>query len=229
MTGGDAAEGALLAQFREWLLAAHARVALQPEAIGPDEEPPPDLGSFYAALVALKEEVRRDARQRRRALEQSAESARAGEAWLRPELEAMRAELSRLRRDADEDRRRRELLEIVGLRDRAALAAAALTGAARRGGLAIRVSGLGALLGSLAQGQEMLLARFDELLGNRGVAAIPARGQAFDPKTMKAVEVDPAPGVPEGTVTEEIRPGYAWNERLLRPAEVRVARRPDGR
>ncbi|MBI5442200.1 MAG: nucleotide exchange factor GrpE [Deltaproteobacteria bacterium] len=230
---GDPGGEALREEFARWLLEAHARaVAASPEEAGAEEAEPeeglPDLWSFYGALAALKEEVRRDARQSRRALEESAQRAQDSEAWLRPELEALRGQVARLAGEAHAEARRRDLLELVGLRDRAALAASAFA-AAGRGGLRVRLSGLAPLLASLAQGQEMLLNRFDELLLARGVTVFATRGRPFDPETMKAVEVDPAPGVPEGTVTEELRPGYEWEGRTLRAAEVRVARHANGR
>ena len=226
----DLEKEALRHEFGEWLREVHAR-ATSPSPFDEAEidEGAPDLWSFYGALAALKEEVRRDARQSRRALEESAQTAREREAWLRPELEALRAQTARLSADSQAETRRRDLVELVGLRDRAALAAKTLAEATKRRGLKVRLSGLAPLLASLARGQQLLLQRFDEVLVSRGVTVATTLGHPFDPETMKAVEVDPAPGVAEGTVTEELRPGYAWEGRVLRPAEVRVARHTKGR
>lgn len=226
----DPEEQALRREFEGWLLDVHAR-ALEPRA--PEDEEPdddglPDLWSFYGALTALKDEVRRDARQSRRALEESAQRAAESQEWLRPELEFLRSQLSRLGSDAQADTRRRDLVELVGLRDRAVVAAKALAVAAGQQGLRVRLSGLAPLLASLAQGQQMLVRRFDELLLSRAVTVTAALGKPFDPATMKAVEVDPSPDAAEGTVTEELRPGYVWENRVLRPAEVRVARHGKG-
>jgi molecular chaperone GrpE len=52
----------------------------------------------------------------------------------------------------------------------------------------------------------------------------PARGEPFDPHLHQAMfEVD-ADDAPPGSVAQVIQPGYAYHERLLRPALVGVAR-----
>jgi molecular chaperone GrpE len=73
-------------------------------------------------------------------------------------------------------------------------------------------------------GYEMSLQRLQRALEQNGLERIACRGQPFDPETMEVAEVlrDPARGGTE--VIDEVRPGYRWRGKLLRYAQVRVAR-----
>ncbi|MES2709780.1 MAG: nucleotide exchange factor GrpE [Verrucomicrobiota bacterium] len=74
----------------------------------------------------------------------------------------------------------------------------------------------------------MLLGHVQALLRRAGLQPVPAVGQPFDPVTMQAVEVASDARVPDHQVIAEILPGWtsAAAGRLLRPAQVRVSRRP---
>jgi len=65
------------------------------------------------------------------------------------------------------------------------------------------------------------------LLHHYGVEPIQAEGQPFDPLLHEAVDFVPAPADQEVPlkVAQMIRRGYRWGERVLRPAQVVVARR----
>jgi len=76
---------------------------------------------------------------------------------------------------------------------------------------------------AVLRGNELALERLDETLRRHGVHEIRCEGEAFDPNTMRAVELDVRGGVRPGTVTEVLRRGYRMGERILRYAEVRVA------
>ena len=54
----------------------------------------------------------------------------------------------------------------------------------------------------------------------------PYTGEPFDPERHDAVEVRMTTDAPENTVVDVIRAGYAVDGRVLRPAQVAVARRP---
>ncbi|MCS6852429.1 MAG: nucleotide exchange factor GrpE [Gemmataceae bacterium] len=53
---------------------------------------------------------------------------------------------------------------------------------------------------------------------------IPAVGRPFDPEFMEVLELVADTGRPEGEVVEEVRRGYLWHGRILRYAQVRVAK-----
>ena len=56
---------------------------------------------------------------------------------------------------------------------------------------------------------------------------IDAANQAFDPNLHEAVSHQESTDVPEGQVLQQLRKGYRLCERLIRPASVVVARKPD--
>jgi molecular chaperone GrpE len=74
-------------------------------------------------------------------------------------------------------------------------------------------------------GVRMVLRQFLSILEDLGVTLIPAEGQRFDPLIHDAVETEPA-GSPEmdGMILAELVRGYRADDRVLRPARVRVAR-----
>ncbi|HEY3396549.1 MAG TPA: nucleotide exchange factor GrpE [Armatimonadota bacterium] len=78
---------------------------------------------------------------------------------------------------------------------------------------------------ALAEGVWLTYRQLLDTLGQYGLQPIAALGAVFDPAHHEAVDAEPvAAGDPaEGTVVEELRKGYLLHERLLRPAQVRVA------
>ncbi len=59
-----------------------------------------------------------------------------------------------------------------------------------------------------------------------GLERIPAVGRPFDPSIHEAMMVVETDAQPEDHVVEEVRPGYIFDGRVLRHAQVVVARRP---
>ena len=55
---------------------------------------------------------------------------------------------------------------------------------------------------------------------------IDAHGADFDPNVHQAVIHEPSEAHREGEVMQELQRGYKLGERLLRPAMVKVAKRP---
>ncbi|MBX6394166.1 MAG: nucleotide exchange factor GrpE [Alicyclobacillaceae bacterium] len=77
-------------------------------------------------------------------------------------------------------------------------------------------------LQSVLQGVEMVARQFREVLEREGVQAIEAVGLPFDPNLHEAVMQVSDPSQPPGTVVEELRKGYRYKDRILRPAMVKV-------
>lgn len=75
---------------------------------------------------------------------------------------------------------------------------------------------------SVLQGVEMVVRQFREVLQREGVEAIEAVGQPFDPTLHEAVVQESDPSRPPGTVIEELRKGYRYKDKVLRPAMVKV-------
>jgi len=85
------------------------------------------------------------------------------------------------------------------------------------------------IISSLKKGYSLSLGRIEEALGEFGVTAIRCEGEPFDPGRMTAVEIEERSDVPDGTVLEVFRTGYASESEIIRPAQVKVARKPAGR
>lgn len=77
---------------------------------------------------------------------------------------------------------------------------------------------------NLVTGVKMVLQQFTETLGRFGVTRVAAAGQAFDPTHHEAVGHVDTDQHPAGAVVDEHAPGYRLHERLLRPAQVTVAK-----
>lgn len=76
------------------------------------------------------------------------------------------------------------------------------------------------------RGFELIYKQLFDALARMGLVRVRALGQPFDPHLHQAVERVAMASVPEGTVVEELAPGYLVRDRLLRPAMVRVAYSP---
>lgn len=131
--------------------------------------------------------------------------------WLRKS-----AEFDNYRRRIERERREQadqtvvdllqDLLAVVDDFDRA------LTVDAGEGGAAYR------------KGIELIHGKLHDLLRRHGVKPIEALGTDFDPNVHQAVMHEESPDHREGEVIGELRKGYTINDRLLRPAMVKVAK-----
>ncbi len=77
--------------------------------------------------------------------------------------------------------------------------------------------------GGIAAGVTAIYRQMRRLLESNGVEPYESVGERFDPELHEAVGVTPSDSVPEDHVVSEIRGGYGWNGRLLRPAKVFVS------
>ena len=79
---------------------------------------------------------------------------------------------------------------------------------------------------SLHAGINMIYQQLKTLLVETGLEEVDAAGQRFDPNLHEAVSQKETAEVPEGQVVEQLRKGYKFRDRLLRPASVIVAKHP---
>lgn len=78
---------------------------------------------------------------------------------------------------------------------------------------------------TLVTGVKMIRGHLDDLLKRKGVTIIETVGAKFDPmkhEAMMHVETDEHP---DNTVIEEVRRGYAIEDRVIRPAVVKVSKK----
>ena len=79
---------------------------------------------------------------------------------------------------------------------------------------------------SLTTGIQMIFTQVKSFLSENGAEEIDALNKRFDPNLHEAVSQQPTADVPEGQVVQQMRKGYRYRDRLLRPAMVVVARKP---
>jgi molecular chaperone GrpE len=75
------------------------------------------------------------------------------------------------------------------------------------------------------QGIGLIRRQLVDLLRRHGLEEVETRG-AFDPNVHEAVATEQTDEVPPNTILEVLRKGYVLNDRLVRPAWVKVAVRP---
>ena len=126
------------------------------------------------------------------------------------EFDNYRKRMERERRELSEYASADVLLELLPIIDNFERALQAPTGEAE----------------ALRKGVEMIHKQMIDLLKKRGVSIIEARGADFDPNVHQAVIHEPSAAHRDGEVMEELQRGYKLGERLLRPAMVKVAKRP---
>ena len=81
------------------------------------------------------------------------------------------------------------------------------------------------IVDALAEGYAMVRKRLHRAMAKEGLYRMASLGQPVDPHAMTVIEVVEAEDHhAPGTVVEEIRPGYRWNGKVIRFAEVRAAR-----
>ncbi|RKO66216.1 nucleotide exchange factor GrpE [Desulfofundulus salinus] len=73
-------------------------------------------------------------------------------------------------------------------------------------------------------GVEMIYRQLKEILAREGLSPVPAVNEPFDPAKHEAIMQEETDAYPDNTVIEELRRGYYFKDRLLRPAMVKVAR-----
>jgi molecular chaperone GrpE len=155
----------------------------------------------------LEEEI---AKQRQRALGAEEEAGRVREALLRKS-----ADFDNLKRRTEKDKTEyfrhalaeafADVLDVVDNFERALAHRADATGDDFHAGI------------------DMISRQLVDTLRKYGVVEVPAGGLPFDPNVHEAVVREETDSVAPGTVLEVLQKGYMLNDRLLRPARVRVA------
>lgn len=79
------------------------------------------------------------------------------------------------------------------------------------------------LLEGFQEGYHLLVREIRSLFERFGVEAVPGPGQPFDPNVHEAVMREETDEHQDGAILEEYRKGYQYQDRLLRPSQVKVA------
>lgn len=81
--------------------------------------------------------------------------------------------------------------------------------------------------GVFKQGVEMTAAELKALLAKNGVSEMKAEGVPFDPNVHEALTSEATDSVPAGHVLRVFQKAYKIHDKLLRPAQVVVAKKPE--
>ena len=92
--------------------------------------------------------------------------------------------------------------------------------------LAAAQNAKGDKLAALQSGVQMIQQQLKNALVETGLEEIDASGQPFDPNFHEAVSQQESAEIAEGNVLQQLRKGYKFKDRLLRPATVIVAKSP---
>jgi molecular chaperone GrpE len=82
---------------------------------------------------------------------------------------------------------------------------------------------------ALYEGLRAVFEQMEAALARQGVRRIGEPGEPFDPNRHEAISVEETDAAPDRTVIDVARSGYARGDRVLRPAQVVVARSPQDR
>jgi molecular chaperone GrpE len=82
---------------------------------------------------------------------------------------------------------------------------------------------------ALKDGVALVTRQLEEMLKRYGIELIRPSGQPFDPLAHEAILMVDRADAPPNSVAEVIRPGFRLHGRVVRPAQVTVARAPAAR
>jgi molecular chaperone GrpE len=81
--------------------------------------------------------------------------------------------------------------------------------------------------GPCREGLQAVMQQIDSVLAREGVTRTGAPGEEFDPERHDAVATRAGDGTAPHTIVEVPRSGFALGDRVIRPAQVVVARAPE--
>lgn len=80
---------------------------------------------------------------------------------------------------------------------------------------------------AVREGVDMIHGQIQKFLKDIGVERIKTVGEKFDPHVCEAIETADIPGKEEGLIVDELKPGYMFNGKLLRPAVVKIVKKKE--
>ena len=78
----------------------------------------------------------------------------------------------------------------------------------------------------IKKGFEIIVSNFKKILSEEGVEPMNSEGEKFDPYKHEVVMVEEErEDLPENTIIEELEKGYYFNNKVLRPAKVKISKK----
>lgn len=213
-------------QCRSWLdsLAEMPPAEMSPADVDTDH---PGLYDFYAELCAVRHEFRKQSRRTNDGLSRFGGVLDEFEGVI-SRLQAGLDQAGDAKRQAEEwEKKRAFFLPLVDLYDRFQRLEKRLAVPPPMGFFAAGRRRLQAWE-NVADGFAILRDHFAALLEKAGVEPLPTIGRVFDPGSMKVVAVEETTAAAPGVVLAEIAAGYRYRGRVLRLAEVKVAKNKEG-
>lgn len=84
----------------------------------------------------------------------------------------------------------------------------------------------GAPMEAVIEGIRLVDRQFRTVLEGHNVRKIQSEGQPFDPEIHEAIATEESHELPENTVVNEVESGYRMADKVIRPARVRVSKKP---
>jgi molecular chaperone GrpE len=81
--------------------------------------------------------------------------------------------------------------------------------------------------GPCAEGLRAVLEQMESVLARQGAVRIGDAGERFDPERHEAIAMQASAELPDRTIVAVERSGFALGDRVVRPAQVVVARAPE--
>jgi len=215
----DSIKQALLSRFQAYLDSAET-------ALPEPRTETSDLYSLFVEVAGLRSEVRTESRLVKEALDQFRgvfDMLQASQGNLQQDLDRARSAA----RDQADAALRPLLLDVVDLRDR--LLAALASAAAAQPGWVDRLWRRPASGDEgWQEGLRMTVRRLDQVLLDRRVVPMQLAGQPFDPRRARVVGTSADSAAADGTVLQEVRAGFLWDDQVLRTADVIVSKSATG-
>lgn len=80
---------------------------------------------------------------------------------------------------------------------------------------------------AVREGVDMIQVQIQKFLKDTGVERIKTEGEKFDPHMHEPIEAVESDDKDDGKILAELKPGYKFNGRLLRPASVKIAKKKE--
>ena len=78
---------------------------------------------------------------------------------------------------------------------------------------------------SVREGVDMIQMQIQKFLKDIGLERIKTVGEKFDPHMHEPIETEDSKDKDDGLIVAELKPGYRFNGKLLRPASVKIVKK----
>ena len=216
--GTDQWKTRVLEDFKVWLaeVPAEAPSAL---SVTPDTC---DLYTLFSEFTGLKQEIKMQNREQLRTLKALTQIQSMTDAYkdVMEHFNNKTKSIATLEQNIRRETEKRTVLYFLDIRDTLIRGSNVCAMASSKKGFFRRVP---KNMDNIHESYDMAIRKFDASLALLDIFPMETDGVAFDPMTMKALEVKQVPGMDKGTVVETVSGGFKRGNVVLRHAQVIVA------